>query len=99
MNCDPVPVSAHVRNAGIGLQREFLFESRNRASKDFRIAERADAATASENRDMNSQSMQRLPQLKANDSWADHRQGLRQILPIEYIVVDDDAVAEGVERF
>ena len=42
--------------------------------------------------------MQRLPQLQADDSRADHGHGLRQILPIEDIVADDEAVAEGVER-
>ncbi len=97
-NGDAVPVAAHVGNVGVGLQCEFLFEGSNRASKDFRIANRANAPTAPEYRDMNSQSMQRLPQLQANDSRADYGNGLRQILPIEYIVTDDEAIAEGVER-
>jgi hypothetical protein len=42
--------------------------------------------------------MQCLPQLQADYSQADHGHGLRQILPIEYIVADDAAIAEGVER-
>jgi hypothetical protein len=42
--------------------------------------------------------MQRLPQLRADDSRADHSHGLRPILPIELFVTDDEEVAEGVER-
>jgi hypothetical protein len=66
--------------------------------EDFRIADRADAATEPEYRHTNSQSMQCLPQLQADYSQADHGHGLRQILPIEYSVADDDAIAEDVER-
>jgi hypothetical protein len=98
MNYDAVPVAANVRNVSVGLQREFLLEDGYRASEDLRIAERADAVTAPKYRDTDSQSMQRLPQLKADDSRADHGHGLRQIPPIEYIVTDDEALAEGVER-
>src|ERR1700730_3755671 len=98
MNCDAGPVAAHVRNVGIGLQRELLFEGGNRASEHFWIADRANAATAPKDRDVNSEPMQRLPQLQADDSRADHGHGLRQILPIEYIVTDNEAVTERVER-
>ena len=41
--------------------------------------------------------MQRLPQLQADDPRADHGHRFGQIGPVEYIVADNEAVAQFLE--
>ena len=47
---------------------------------------------------MNAESMQRLTQLQTDNPRADHGHGFGQIGPVEDIVADDQAVAQGLER-
>ncbi len=39
-----------------------------------------------------------MPQFQPDDAGAEHRYGLRQIIPVEEIVVDDQAIAQFVPR-
>ena len=91
-------MTPHMRNFRVGIQLELLVEGRESVSADLRIADRADAAAAAEHRDMNTQTVQCLAQLQADDPGADHGHGFGQIVPSEHVVVDDQAVAQILER-
>jgi len=41
--------------------------------------------------------MQCLPQLQADDTGADHRYRFRQVVPFEYVVVDQQARTEVLQ--
>ena len=82
----------------VGLQREFLVEGRDGVSTDLRVADGAYAAAASKHGNMNTQAMQRLSQLQADNPRADHGHGFGQIVPVEHVVADDQAVAQSPER-
>ena len=82
----------------VGLQYEFFAESRDGVSQYLRIAERTDATAATEHCHMDSQTMQCLAQFKPNNPGADHGHGTGQIVPVEHIVVDDQALAQALVR-
>src|ERR1035437_38151 len=97
-NDDLVAVTLHGSNLRVGFQRELLFEGRDGVSKYLRVAKRAHAASASKYGNMNSQAMQCLAQLQADDSRADHGHRFGQIVPVEHVVANDETVAQGLER-
>jgi len=82
----------------VGFQRELLVEGCNGVGTDLGIAEGPDAAATTEHHDMNTEPMQRLTQFEADNPGANDRHGLRQVVPIEHIVADDQAVAQFPER-
>jgi hypothetical protein len=95
-NGDAVAVTLHRGNVRVDLQHEFLPESRDGVSTDLRIADRADAAATTEHRNIDTETMECLTQFQANDPWADHGHCFGQILPVEYVVADDQTIAQGL---
>jgi len=97
-NDDAAAITLHGSNVRVGLQHELALEGRDGAGQYLRVAERAQVAAASQHRDTNTQTMQRLSELKTDNARADHGHGFGQVGPVEDIVTDDESLAQCLER-
>ena len=62
-----------------------------------RVAERADVAAAAEDARRDAEPVQRLPELEADHARAEDGDRARQVVPVEDVVVDDEAIARGAQ--
>ena len=55
-------------------------------------------AAAAEHADAHAQPMQRLAELEADHAGAEDGDRARQVVPVEDVVVDDEAIAGGAQQ-
>ncbi|KFB69596.1 MAG: hypothetical protein CAPSK01_000655 [Candidatus Accumulibacter vicinus] len=79
--------------------RQLLCEDLARCGLQDGVGERADALAAAVDRHAHAQSMQGLRQLQRNHPGPEHGDRLRQRLPGEDVVVDDQPIAGGLAPF
>ncbi|SVK47565.1 Uncharacterised protein [Acinetobacter baumannii] len=62
------------------------------------VGQRPDGAADAEDFGVDAEAVQRLPQLQPDHAGAEYRHGLRQVIPVEQIVIDDQAIAQFIPR-
>jgi hypothetical protein len=92
-NAHLVAVAVDLDDLGIRFEVELALERPARVAPERRVAERPDVSQPPEQRDVDVEPMQRLPELEADDAGTEDRNRARQIVPVEDVVVDDEAIA------
>ena len=91
-DCNFITFSRDAVDYGVRVELQFSAEYVGRAVNYRRIGKRTDGSVNAEYTDPHSQPVQSLSQFQADHARTKHDYRIRQILPVEYIIVDQHPV-------
>ena len=99
MHDDDIPIAFDAYIARIQTGRHFRPDDPLRLIAHRRVAQPGNAATTAEQAHAHAKTMQRLAQLDPDHAGPEHRHRAGQVLPVEHVIIDDQAVAGSAQRF
>jgi hypothetical protein len=94
---DRVAVARDRPDLSVRVEGQLVADRGEHRGPDLGIGQHRDRSALPKDAHAHPEARQRLPELEPDHPGSEHGAGLRQVLPVEQVVVDDDAVAEPGE--